>query len=190
MLLAPIAYAVAESNALRGVVVHSPVVRWRLLRALLVLALASALLACAMNSALIDHGFGFDAIADSPGVDVLDYRYGRSNAPGTHMPDWIRSGVGVTGGTNTFGPMEVADTLYVKWRVRATDEILEQTLELKNRLPKDMARHTIYFVIAQRQMLVYLISPETRPEDAPTVGPARFARFKVETIYRAPAAAD
>jgi hypothetical protein len=181
---------VAKLIALQGVMMNSLVVRWRLLRGLLVLALAWTLLACATAPALVDHGFGFDAVADSPGVDVLDYRYGRSNAPGTHMPDWIRSGVGASGGTNTYGSMEVADTLYVKWRVRATGEVREQTLDLKNRLPKDMARHTIYLVFAQRQVVVYLISPEARPEGSPRVGPARFARFKVDTIYRAPAAAD
>jgi hypothetical protein len=150
------------------------------------LLLAVTFIGCAASSAgshLVDHGFAFDVVSDSPGIDVLDYRYGQSNAPGARMPDWVKRDIGRSGGTNTNGTMLLGDSLYVKWRINATGEVLEQTVDLRNLLPRDMTNHKIYFVIKQRQLLIYVISPEKRPPDWPKYEPPGWTHRKVYVVY-------
>ena len=149
----------------------------------LVLALLLALAACAGGPRLVDHAFGFDAVADSPGVQVLDYRYGQSRAPGSRMPQWVREDGGVAGGTHTRGPMPVGDSLHVRWRIRATGEVLQDTVDLRGRLPGDMAGHEIYFVVDERQLQVYLVGPQAREAGDAAIGPAKFRLRKLRLIY-------
>lgn len=149
----------------------------------MLLSLVVALGACASGPKLVDHAFGFDAVADSPNVEVLDYRYGQSNAPGTKMPDWVKSSIGISGGTNTNGAMLLGDALYVKWRIKATGEVLEDTVDLKSRLPRDITDHRIQFVIKDKQLWVYLISPEKRPSDWPKYDPPGWTHRKVYIVY-------
>ena len=153
------------------------------LRATLLLALSLVLAACASGPRLVDHGFGFDAVADSPGVQVLDYRYGQSHAPGARMPQWVRDDAGVAGGTHTRGPMPVGESLYVRWRIRATGEVLEDTVDLRGRLPNDMAGREIYFVVDQRQLRVYLVGTRARGAGDAGIGPAKFRLREIERIY-------
>lgn len=79
--------------------------------------------------------------------------------------------------------MILGDTLYVKWRLKATGEVLEDTVDLKSRLPRDISGHEIYFVIKEQLLWVYLVSPHRRPEDFPMVGPRKFRFYKVFSIY-------
>lgn len=145
--------------------------------------LSVAVVGCAAGPRLVDHGFAFDAISDSPGIDVLDYRYGESKAPGARMPDWVKRDIGKSGGTNTNGPMLLGDSLYVKWRINATGEVVEQTIDLRNRLPREMTNHKIHFVIKQRELFVYVISPEKRPPDWPKYEPPGWTHRKVYVVY-------
>lgn len=131
------------------------IIRWALLG--LVLAWLSA---CASGPRVVDHAFEFSASSDSPGVAVLDYRYGDSLLPGTRASlDQLRKGR-PTGGTGINGPMLVGDTLYVKWRIKATGAVYEDTVDLKSRLPEDITHHLIYFIVSGPQLHVYLIGPE------------------------------
>lgn len=149
----------------------------------LLLTLVLGLVACASGPKLVDHSFGFDVLADSPDVALLDYRYGTSNQPGARPPDWtlkegrIRQQVGIS------GEMILGDTLYAKWRIKSTGEVLEDTVDLKSRLPRDITKHEIYFVIQGRQVYVYLVSPERRPADIPITGPKKFRLYKVYSVY-------
>lgn len=153
------------------------------LAALLVWLILLSSFGCASGPRLVDHAFGFDAVADSPGVQVLDYRYGQSGAPGSSMPERVRKDVGVAGGTHTSGPMVVGDSLYVRWRNRATGEVSEDTVDLRGRLPPDIAGHQVYFVVQERQLRVYLVSPQPRDAQDPVIGPAKFRQRKVRLIY-------
>lgn len=153
------------------------------LAASFLLLMAVALSACASGPRLVEHSFGFDAVADSPDVEVLDYRYGQSNAPGAKMPEWVKTRIGKSGGTSTTGGMLVGDTLYVKWRVKATNEVIEDTVDLKSRLPRDITDHRVYFVIKDKQLWVYLISPEKRPPAWPKYEPPGWTHRKVYVIY-------
>lgn len=148
------------------------------------IALLSLLLvACASGPRLVDHAFGFDAVADSPGAEVLDYRYGQSQAPGARMPEWVKKDVEVAGGTHTSGPMPVGDSLYVRWRLRDTGEELQQSVDLRDRLPADMRGHEIYFIVRGRELLVYLISPVRQGSGEVIAGMEKFRQHKVRLIY-------
>lgn len=125
----------------------------------LILGLALVgLSACATGPRLTDHAFEYSVSSDSPGVELLDYRYG--DYAMTRIPAWqIREGrVGQGGGVN--GAFPRGDSLYVKWRIKATGEVFEDKVDLKSRLPDNITRHRIYFIIKGPQLYVYLISPE------------------------------
>jgi len=119
--------------------------------------LAFALVACATEPKVVDHAFTFDAIADSPEVEVLDYRYGDSKLEGAKNPDWVRAEGRSLQAAGTSGPMRVGDSLYVKWRLKSTGEIYQDTVDLRHRLPSDMKDQRIYFIIRGAQLYVYLI---------------------------------
>ncbi len=129
----------------------------------IVLGLAIAgLSACATGQKLTDHAFSFDARWDSPDVEILNYRYGDSNLPGTRMPAALLREGGVSGSTGINGAFPRGDSLYVKWRIKATGEVFEDTVDMKSRLPEDITGQRIYFVIDGTQLYVYLISRDPK----------------------------
>ncbi|MDO9166073.1 MAG: hypothetical protein Q7U13_08195 [Rhodoferax sp.] len=139
---------------------------------------------CAVGPRLVNHSFAFDARADSPDAQVLDYRYGNTKQTGARASEReLREGR-VSQYTGTTGEMIPGDSLYVKWRIRSTGEVLEETVDLKSRLTRDITDHTVYFVIDGRELHVYLVSPELRPKDSLPFGP-KFYRdyYKVYEIY-------
>jgi len=166
----------------------------------LILGLAFVgLSACASEPRQVDHAFEFNASSDSPGVEVLNYRYGNSNLPGTRIPPALLREGGISGGTGINGPMPRGDSLYVKWRIKATGVVYEDTVDLKNRLPEYITRHRVYFIIKGPQLYVYLISPEKlNPNPCPSREELRrlgrsdspddkifstFCNLKISTIY-------
>lgn len=130
-------------------------VRW-----LALLTIVCALSACASDPRVIEHAFGFDARWDSPDVEVLDFRYGDSKLPGVRNPDWVLAKGESFQTANTNGPMLVGDSLYVKWRIRSSGDVYQDTVDLRHRLPMDIKDHRIYFIAKGPQLYVYLISPE------------------------------
>ena len=106
--------------------------------------------ACATGPKLVDHAFEFDVRTDSPDIEILDYRYS------TRTPaDWMRK-LGKTpqsDGINGFFPR--GDDLFVKWKIKTTGEVFEQTVDLKN---IDVTKQRINFVIEGPQLYVLLIS--------------------------------
>jgi hypothetical protein len=81
--------------------------------------------------------------------------------------------------------MRQGDSLYVKWRLRATGEIHEETVDLRHRLPRDITEHRIYFMIKGPQLYVYLVPPDSKklPKGAPSNGPRIYRGLDVKTIY-------
>lgn len=119
------------------------------------------LAACTTEPRLTDHAFGFDAVHDSPDIEVLNYQYGNSKLPGVRPPEWALKKEGyVAGGTGIHGPMPRGDFLYVKWRIKGTGEVFEDTVDFRSRLPANITDHSIYFIVKGHQLYVYLISPE------------------------------
>lgn len=140
-------------------------------------------LAACNSDSRVDHAFAFDAISDSPGITIVDYRYGTSNAPGASNPDDRRQEGRSFQGTYTSGPMLVGNEMYVKWRFDATREIIEQTADLKNRLPRNMDGKIVYFVVEGRQLNVYVISDKPRDPGSAPVGPEKWSHRKVTRVF-------
>lgn len=151
-----------------------------LLRGAFIAFLFAALTACA--SGLTNHSFAFDARQDSPDIQILDYRYGESKQPSARADDEdvkaekVRQYVGIS------GDMLRGDLLYVKWRVKSTDRRYEDTVDLKNRMPRDITKNEIYFVVQGAQLFVYLVTPELREPDTEPNGPREYQHRKVITL--------
>lgn len=150
-------------------------------------ALAALLVAvgCANEPKVVDHAFTFNVGRDSPDIDLLDYRYGDSRLPGTSNSERLREEGRAPLNTNVSGPMRQGDSLYVKWRVRSTGQVYEDTVDLRHRLPSDITSHRIYFMIKGPQLYVYLIPPRSkkRPAETPANGPRAYQDLDVKTIY-------
>ena len=146
----------------------------------LITAIAVAVLAgCANTQELVSHGFAFDFIDDSPDAELIDYRYGNS-----YYGKSERASMGRVGqGSAIFGEIRRGDDLYVKWRLKATDEVFEETVDLKSRLPTDIKGSRIYFMVRGPQLYVYLITPEKRAKDESPNGPSKWAFSRILTIY-------
>lgn len=161
------------------------------------------LAACTTEPRLPDHAFEFDAVHDSPDIEVLNYQYGNSKLPGVRPPEWALKKEGyVAGGTGIHGPMPRGDFLYVKWRIKSTGKVLEDTVDFRSRLPADITDHRIHFVIRGSQLYVYLITPEKlTPNPCPSLEERRrlaqieppedrvfrmYCSFKILTIYPNP----
>ena len=146
-------------------------------------ALVYLVAACASGPQIVDHTFAFDALRDSPGTQVLDYRYGDSRLPGASNPDYIRREGRSLQRTGVTGPMRKGDSLYVKWRTLSDNKIYEETVDLRKRLPKDITDCELYFVIRGPQLYVYLVLPQRRPPNVAPNGPRQYHDNYVLTIY-------
>jgi hypothetical protein len=153
------------------------------LRGNVALLLLGALVACASGSKVVDHAFTFDLFADSPDAELLAYRYGDSNLPVSWMPGPTEKSKAPQR-SNVNGPMRQGDSLYVKWRLKSSGTIYEDTVDLRNRLPKDMTNHRIYFMIKGPQLFVYVIPPLERPSGSNT--PRMYPDANATRIYPDP----
>ena len=154
-----------------------------LLNALVTFVTVHALAACAGGPDVVNHTFEFNALRDSPGVEILDHRYGDSKFPGASNSDEMLKLGKPLQRTAITGAMKRPDSLYVKWRVLAENKVYEDTVNLRKRLPRDITGHTVLFVVQGPQLYVYLVSPERRPADIAPNGPRRYDDRKVTTIY-------
>lgn len=155
-------------------------------RLLLACCLLGALFSgvCASGPVVVDHAFGFDALQDSPGVEIVYYRYGNTNGPFISADLAIRQFGKSMQGTNINGPMPLGDTLTVRWRIKATGQEFEDTVNLKSRLPSNMERQRVYFVVQGTQLHVYLTDLTTpKPASMPIVGPFRVQSYVTRQIY-------
>ena len=148
-------------------------------------ALALVLIAPAAKAEVTDHAFGFDLRYDNQDAEVLDYRYGDSKSPVRAPEDAVSEGRTFLS-ANVNGPILRGDSLYVKWRDKATGEVREETVDLRGRLPVDLAGSRIHFVIKESQLYVYLISRAPRPPDMPPNGPRMYQYRITTTIYPDP----
>lgn len=125
---------------------------FRLLVAALSVAMASS---CATGPKLVYHTFSFDGRHDgwAEQVSLLEYRYGDQY---NLVQKKNEEGLGY--GTNVNSDMPVAEFLYVRWRLKATGEVIEDRVDLRQRLPKDMYRQELTFVIDGRQLYVYIVT--------------------------------
>ncbi|MDY7574497.1 hypothetical protein [Actimicrobium sp. CCI2.3] len=117
------------------------------------------------------HSFNFNTGTDAkvyghPEIDVLDYEYGSSHQFATRpaKEEWemhAAAGRDSFGSGGLAGMMPRGEYLYVKWRVKATGEVLEDKVDLKRLLPTDMTNFGLHFAIYGSQLYVYLFPPYT-----------------------------
>jgi hypothetical protein len=135
---------------------------------LLVLSLAtvSLLAACASGPHLVNHAFSFDGWFDhwADQVDLLEYSYGDQYRLVQDKVAIGRERLRPQASVN--GAIPVGNFLYVKWRIKSTGEVIEDRVDLKSRLPTNMTDHRLAFVIDQRQLYVYLVTPQPKNEYA------------------------
>ena len=143
------------------------------------------------------HSIEFDAQRDSPDIEVLDYKYGEMEkvffSPSREA---VRLGNTFKGG-NLNGFLPRGEFLYVKWRIKETGEILEERVDLRNRLPENLEDLHIHFVCHGRQLYVFVRWPwdgqpwkrePNRDEYKPIPGGAkRYEGHKIQQIYPDPA---
>ena len=132
----------------------------------------------------VDHSFSFDAFRDSPGITILDFRYGSSGLAGTSNiePGWTKKGESPQR-TGTTQPMPAGPDLYVRWRIDATKEVFERTVDLRTKLARNIDGHTVYFVVRGSELYVYLVTPEPRDPKAAPIGPDKYSDKKVILLY-------
>lgn len=154
-------------------------------RNVLVALLSLLLSACSVFSPKLLHGFGFDVLPSS-GAELLDWRYGSGNEfyLRAYPPDVSRGKIKSSGSVAGF--MEVGQSLYVKWKVVESGQILEKTIDLRGKLPNNMTDHDIYFEIDHAQLIVFLKTPVIRGISDPVVGPPQYRRYVVIKLYPVP----
>lgn len=140
--------------------------RW--LAWVLLATMAVPLSACASDPKMEWHSFIFDSW-DMPDVCILNYRYGDTKQPGRYVPDYYLKEDTCRGGGSISGSMPRGDYLYVKWRIKATGEVYEETIDLKSRLPANITEHRISFVIRGTQLSIYLISRDRNDGCSPYI---------------------
>lgn len=159
---------------------HNPT--WYWLFWLLFALIVAASSACATNPKLTTHAFSFDALRDSPDAEILDYQYGDSNILAARASQHSLENGTVRQTANINGPFLRGDLLYVKWRIKTSGKMYEDTVDLRSRLPADVTNHRIYFVIKGEQLYVYLILPERKdgcPPDITVPGAIECIRARV-----------
>ena len=142
-----------------------------------------ALAGCASRGDVVRHGFGFDFISDSPDAELLDYRYGQSKNPAARHNPHNYANARVKQQSSTSGEMLRGDELYVKWHLKQTGEVFEQTVDLKSRMPESIEDARVYFMVSGPQLYVYLITAQKRLKNEPPNGPARTHYLKTITLY-------
>src|SRR5438128_1525557 len=105
-----------------------------MIRGLTMFSALVALVACASTGEIVEHSFAFNAALDSPDVEVMDYRYGESKQPGARNDHEQRDQGKSAQATGITGPMRRGDSLYVKWRMKSTGAVYEDTVDLRHRL--------------------------------------------------------
>ena len=154
-----------------------------ILRWLFIAIVTASLVGCASMQDVVHHGFGFDFIDDSPDAELLDYRYGNSRNPAAKNSQGMLSQGKSKQQLETYGGMLRGDELYVKWLLRSTGEIHEDTVDLRKRLPTDIENCRIYFLVRGPQLYVYLITPQRRANNDPPNGPRATSYLRTVTLY-------
>ena len=125
-----------------------------------------ALSGCATGPVLVRHSFSFDGRYDhwANTIDLLEYAYGdkyrmvRNSLTDPSSPAF-KGRTNIPPLANVNAAMPVGEFLQVKWRIKATGEVLEDRVDLRGRLPADMSNHGVTFVIDGRQLYVFVITP-------------------------------
>ena len=92
--------------------------------------------------------------------------------PSARASDYDKANGRVSYAAAIHGDMLRGDSLYVKWRIKATQVVYEDTVDLKSSLPRNIYDNAIHFTIKKDQLFVYLVTTERRPPEMPPLGPS------------------
>lgn len=123
---------------------------------LALLLIALLLASCEGGSKISAHSFSFDGWLDgwAQSTELLEFRYGDSS----HLVQ-RRSDSGLESRFDVWAEMPVAEFLYVRWRLKDAGAVIEERVDLRERLPQDMRDHEVTFVIDGKQLYVYVVTP-------------------------------
>jgi len=159
------------------------------------LVFLALILSGCVSQTMVNHSFEFNAKWESPEIEILNYCYGlsdsRRNCQGTldsHgvgvNDETLKSGV-IPQQTSITGNLFRGDFLYVKWRIKDTGEILEDTVDLRDCLPRDIKDHRIHFMVKRNQLYVYLVSPKPNKNRFAKPPLKMYSDLQVDEIYPA-----
>jgi hypothetical protein len=140
---------------------------------------------CAVGPKKALHSFSFDARFHMNDIEVVDFRYGS----GPKFPIRTRCMPIPEDGGKCLQRVsanlleELAETLWVKWKIVSTGEIVEDTIVLAKWLPLKMDGATLFFIIRGRQLTLYVDTEEPRPKGFPNYEGVRNQYTKVYKIY-------
>lgn len=134
-------------------------------RGIVTLILFAYLAGCAAGPKRVTQGFSCDMWRDgwATQATLLEYSYG-DQAPMLIRKARDDRGLGCGG---FWMSMPNAEFLYVKWRIKATGEVLEERIDLQGLLPPNMQDQEVTFVIDGRQLYVYLVTPTKIAKNLP-----------------------
>ena len=146
-----------------------------------------------MSQTMVNHSFEFNAKWESPDIEILNYCYGLLESHRACQGTLDSHGIGVNDETLKSGiiPQQTSNTgnlfrgdfLYVKWRIKTTGEVIEDTVDLRDRLPHDIKDHRIHFLVKQRQLYVYLVSPKPNKDRFAKPPLKMYSDLQVDEIY-------
>jgi hypothetical protein len=127
------------------------------------LALLLAGCATGYTGSTVAHGFEFHAGLDSPDIEVIAYRYGSPiDTIGGRI---VRTAQDTKDGkdhTIVSAEMPVGKELYVKWRIKATGQVLEETANLEAAWKRSMEGWILYFWVNKDKLQVYVMSSRSQ----------------------------
>jgi hypothetical protein len=140
---------------------------------------------CAVGPKKALHGFSYDAVFEMENVEIVDLRYGS----GPSFPPRTRCVPVREDGAKCIQRMaatllpEVAETLWVKWKLKSSGEVFEDTISLTKWHPYISDGMNIFFVIREKQLSLYLDTRQPRPAGWPRYPNVRQDYFKVYQLY-------
>jgi hypothetical protein len=147
---------------------------------------SDALCRTAYASEPVHHELNFGYKGENQNVEILNWQYGNSKLAFTHASkEWLATGH-IPQSWNATGTFPVADSLYVKWRVKSTGKVYEDTVDLKSRLPSNMNDKIVHFLVKDSRLYVYLIEGyynyhASEASDCPVT--AVYKPFKCTELY-------
>lgn len=151
------------------------------LKRLVACLLPAALAGCASTSNMTTQAFSCDMWKDGWGTQatLLAYSYG-DKEPMLRRQASDETGLACAG--TVYMPTPTAEFLYVKWRLKATGEVIEERVDLRGRLPQDMREQEVTFVIDGQRLYVYLVTPTRITQDLPNA-PKKTWRSRYRVAY-------
>lgn len=110
------------------------------------------------------HQLSFDTIRDSSDgkheeAEILDYQYGSSGQFATFANKEMVS-LGKTFRQESIsGFMQRGEFLYVKWRILGTEDVFEDRVDFRPRLPDKIENLNLHFVVRGPQLFIFVIYP-------------------------------